>query len=207
MHVPRSSAVSGNEICGRAPAPRARLLHEHARGLRSARPRRAAWRHGVDHRQLATWNNLSNPDLIFVGQRIRLTPLPTASGSASARRSPASAPRPTPSARATAPEPPVLPPPQWQWPMRGPIVSAYGDNRAIASGIGIGGSVGQAVEAAAAGRVVYTGSGLIGYGQLVIVKHNDTYLSAYGHLSRVLVAQGQDVRGGEKIAETGTGPT
>ncbi|HEY5568863.1 MAG TPA: peptidoglycan DD-metalloendopeptidase family protein [Gammaproteobacteria bacterium] len=165
-----------------------------------------AWRHGVDHRQLATWNNLSNPDLIFVGQRIRLTPLPTASGSASARRSPASAPRPTPSARATAPEPPVLPPPQWQWPMRGPIVSAYGDNRAIASGIGIGGSVGQAVEAAAAGRVVYTGSGLIGYGQLVIVKHNDTYLSAYGHLSRVLVAQGQDVRRGEKIAEMGTGP-
>jgi lipoprotein NlpD len=165
-----------------------------------------AWRHGVDHRLLATWNNLRNPDLIFVGQSIRLTAPPTAASTATARRSSASPPRPTARARALAPAPPVLPPPLWQWPTRGPIVSAYGDGRAIASGIGIGGSVGQPIEAAAAGRIVYTGSGLIGYGQLVIIKHNDTYLSAYGHLSGVLVVQGQDVRRGEKIAEMGVGP-
>jgi lipoprotein NlpD len=165
-----------------------------------------AWRHGVDHRLLAGWNNLSNPDLIFVGQRIRLMPPASASSASAVRRPPASAPRPTAPARAPEPEAPVLPPPQWQWPMRGPIVSAYGDRRGIASGIGIGGSVGQPIEAAAAGRVVYTGSGLIGYGELVILKHNDTYLSAYGHLSRVLVVQGQDVRRGEKIAEMGVGP-
>jgi lipoprotein NlpD len=62
------------------------------------------------------------------------------------------------------------------------------------------------VRAAAAGHVVYAGSGLIGYGQLVIVKHNDTYLSAYGHNSRLLVSQGQDVAAGSTIALMGVGP-
>jgi lipoprotein NlpD len=99
-----------------------------------------------------------------------------------------------------------LPPPQWQWPTRGPIVATYGDRGAIASGIGIGGTLGQPIQAAASGRVVYTGSGLIGYGQLVIIKHNDTYLSAYGHNGRVLVVQGQEVRRGDQIAEMGIGP-
>jgi lipoprotein NlpD len=166
-----------------------------------------AWRHGLDYRVLAGWNNLRNPDLIFTGQRIRLTP-PTAGSTARRPRATASAPQPSPPPRTRAPEspPPALPPPQWQWPTRGPIVSAYGDRRAVASGIGIGGSAGQPIQAAAAGRVVYTGSGLIGYGQLVIIKHNDTYLSAYGHLSRVLVVQGQEVRRGEEIAAMGLGP-
>jgi lipoprotein NlpD len=74
------------------------------------------------------------------------------------------------------------------------------------TGIGIGGQAGQPVRAAAGGRVVYAGSGLIGYGQLVIIKHNETYLSAYGHNSRLLVAQGQEVRRGEPIAAMGLGP-
>jgi lipoprotein NlpD len=86
------------------------------------------------------------------------------------------------------------------------VVSRFGEQSGIPSGIGIGGRLGQPIEAAAAGRVVYAGSGLIGYGQLVIIRHNDTYLTAYGHNRRLLVAQGQAVARGQKIAEMGYGP-
>jgi lipoprotein NlpD len=161
-----------------------------------------AWRYGVDYRSLAAWNNLRNPDLIFVGQRLALS---SAARSASSQSRPRAS-TPTPSSRASLPESPILPAPQWQWPTRGSVVTAYGSNAGIASGIGIGGRAGQDVGAAAAGRVVYAGSGLIGYGLLVIVKHNDTYLTAYGYNGRLLVTQGQEVRRGQKIAEMGLGP-
>jgi lipoprotein NlpD len=111
--------------------------------------------------------------------------------------------RSAPSTRAAPPGDPI---PAWQWPTRGPIVSPYGSEQALASGVGIGGQPGQTINAAAAGRVVYAGSGLIGYGQLVIIKHNETYLTAYGHNSRLLVTQGQEVERGQKIAEMGLGP-
>jgi len=159
-----------------------------------------AWRHGVDHRVLARWNGLSNPDLIYVGQRLRLS----ASGQGEAVAAPPSAPptvRPRP-----LPPPPALPAPSWQWPVRGPLVGAFGASGGIGNGIGIAGELGQDVRAAAAGRVVYAGSGLIGYGQLVIIKHNETYLSAYGHNSRLVVAQGDDVALGQVIGEMGMGP-
>ena len=168
-----------------------------------------AWRHGLDHRTLATWNGLRNPDLIYVGQRIRLEPPAGAQRTAAAQPTRSAPPGRAPPARSEPrpiPPPPVLPPPRWQRPTNGPIVSRYGDSAAIPSGVGIGGRAGQPVSAAAAGRVVYVGSGLIGYGQLVIIKHNDTYLSAYGHLGAVAVVQGQDVRRGEEIAEMGLGP-
>ena len=181
-----------------------------------------AWEHGVDQRDLARWNGLRNPDLIQVGQRLRLTALPGAAAAAPAvSRAPAGssaappaataarprqpAPQTTPPARPPVP-PPAEPPPAWVWPTDGQVVSRFGSSQGIASGVAIGGRVGQAVSAAAAGRVVYAGSGLIGYGQLVIIKHNDTYLSAYGHLNRVLVAQGQDVGRGQQIAAMGVGP-
>ncbi|MBN1239132.1 MAG: peptidoglycan DD-metalloendopeptidase family protein [Gammaproteobacteria bacterium] len=178
-----------------------------------------AWRYRLDHRQLARWNFIPDPDLIFVGQRIRLYPPPGAvSGSArtaSAARSPSSAGSGSSAAgsrgnaRAAPPRPPpapVLPAPAWRWPTSGPVVSTFGSNAGIPTGIGIGGREGQAVEAAAAGRVVYAGSGLIGYGQLVIIQHNDTYLTAYGHNRRLLVDQGQTVASGQRIAEMGLGP-
>jgi lipoprotein NlpD len=100
----------------------------------------------------------------------------------------------------------VLPPPAWAWPADGAVETRFGAANGIATGIGIGGRVGQPVRAAAAGRIVYAGSGLIGYGQLVIIKHNDTYLTAYGYNSDVLVAQGQDVTRGQTIASMGLGP-
>jgi lipoprotein NlpD len=85
-------------------------------------------------------------------------------------------------------------------------VARFGANDAIASGIGIGGRAGQPVRAAAAGRVVYAGGGLIGYGQLVILKHDETFLSAYGYNSELLVTQGQEVPRGATIALMGQGP-
>ena len=161
-----------------------------------------AFRYGVDHRSLAAWNNLRNPDLIYAGQRIRLQSQSAArrSSGAGASSAQAASGRTRPSTSRDEPAP------AWQWPTRGPIVSSYGDARSLPTGVGIGGRSGQSISAAAAGRVMYAGSGLIGYGQLIIIKHNETYLSAYGHNSRLVVTQGQSVQRGQKIAEMGLGP-
>jgi len=80
------------------------------------------------------------------------------------------------------------------------------DRPGAGTGVLIGGDAGQPVRAAADGRVVYAGGGLIGYGQLIIVKHNDTYLSAYGHNASLLVREGQSIRQGQRIATMGEGP-
>ena len=156
-----------------------------------------AWRYGLDYQQLARVNRLDNPDLIYVGQRLSLR-----AGDASRQTQASSAaqqPRPLPPA-------PTLPPPAWQWPAEGMLVRSFGASTGLGNGIGIGGSLGQAIRAAAPGRVVYAGNGLIGYGQLLIIKHNDTYLSAYGHNNRLIVAQGDSVDRGQAIAEMGLGP-
>ncbi len=163
-----------------------------------------AWRHGLNHRELARWNGLADADLIFAGQRLRLTPPP---GSAASRPRPSTG---SPSAARTTPNP--LPParqapqPGWVWPTDGQLVRRYGDAGGLSEGIGLGGRRGQDVRAAAGGQVVYTGSGLMGYGQLVIIKHNETYLSAYGHNDSLLVAEGDAVKSGQAIARMGLGP-
>ncbi len=159
-----------------------------------------AWQHGLDQRDLARWNGIRNPDVLRVGQRLVLAPpravakLERSTGATPSRSSPA--PR----------APPPQPMPSWLWPTDGAVVMGFGSSTGIATGIAIGGREGQPVRAAAAGHVVYAGSGLIGYGQLLILKHNDTYLSAYGHNSRLLVSQGQDVVAGATIALMGVGP-
>ena len=181
-----------------------------------------AWQHGIDQRELARWNGIGNPDVLRVGQRLRLMP-PSATAAAGAKPA---ATAPTPAARAGAqaggaahggasasksrtaapPALPNLPPPQWIWPVDGAVVTRFGSHDGIGTGIGIGGRAGEPVHAAAAGRVVYAGSGLVGYGQLVIIKHNETYLTAYGYNSELLVKQGQDVARGQTIAAMGLGP-
>jgi lipoprotein NlpD len=99
---------------------------------------------------------------------------------------------------------PALPPPgKWIWPTRGRVIQTFQGPQSIAQGIDIAGSAGQDVQASADGRVVYSGSGLAGFGQLIIIKHNDTYISAYGHNSRLLVKEGDEVKAGQKIAEMG----
>jgi lipoprotein NlpD len=122
---------------------------------------------------------------------------------------PAARPPATQPPRSSAPRtssPAATAPPRWSWPTEGRIVAGYGSTSGIASGIGIGGREGQPVRAAAAGRVVYAGGGLMGYGQLVIIKHDDAFLSAYGYNSELLVAQGQEVPSGATIALMGQGP-
>lgn len=109
---------------------------------------------------------------------------------------------PAPS-QSPAKAPPLSDPDRWLWPAEGRLLSRFQANDPARNGIDIGGEEGQAVRAAAAGEVVYSGSGLIGYGELIIVKHSDRMLSAYAHNRRRLVAEGQRVAAGEQLAEMG----
>jgi lipoprotein NlpD len=158
-----------------------------------------AWRYGKDHRDLARWNALGDGSLIYPGQVIRLTgPSPEAPPR---QTRPASKPasRPLPSIAAQ-------PPPAWAWPTSGRVLSEFDRSPGSGTGLVIGGKAGQAVRAAASGRVVYAGGGLIGYGQLIILKHNDTYLSAYGYNASLLVKEGDKIKKGQRIASMGEGP-
>ena len=94
---------------------------------------------------------------------------------------------------------------QWQWPVNGGTATLTSRPNG-GQGLTLSGQLGEEVHAAAAGRVVYTGSGLLGYGQLVILKHNETYLSAYGHTQSVAVHEGDAVAAGQRIATMGAGP-
>jgi len=157
-----------------------------------------AWRYGKDPADVARWNRLGDGSLIRPGQVIYLEPrLGTA-----ARSSP-TAPTPVPK---TVPPVPTQPPPPWTWPTRGKIDVEFGGKPGTGTGVLINGNAGQAINAAASGRVVYAGSGLIGYGQLIILKHNDTYLSAYGYNASLLVKEGQTINKGQRIATMGEGP-
>ena len=92
---------------------------------------------------------------------------------------------------------------EWIWPAKGKLVTGFSDTANL-KGIDIAGTAGQPVVATAPGRVVYAGSGLRGYGKLVIIKHNNTFLSAYAHNRDIVVKEGQQVKRGEKIAEMGS---
>jgi len=264
-----------------------------------------ALEHGLDYRDLVSWNAIENPNLIRVGQVLRLTapgseppatagaagtttaplraappvvagtpgtaapgaaaPATTAAIATPARpgdgalrtspraikepyseqalrdvarsgaqepvvvaRAPETAPRvsPTPTPPAAVPAPVVPAPPaasapapapvpapgpspgddeglDWVWPAKGKLVAQFSESANL-KGIDIAGSAGDPVLASAPGRVVYAGTGLRGYGKLVIVKHNNTYLTAYAHNREILVKEGQNVTRGQKIAEMGS---
>jgi lipoprotein NlpD len=250
---------------------------------------------GLDYRELAAWNNVENPNVIRVGQVLRLTapgdtaaeasgvvvtplkvappvaadrdgktPPPFAAAGASAasghpntaayksepkavklpysdqvfaqlQRAPSSAlppaaPPPTMERPALAPSVAAGPPPGtaaasaapaassraedgrvpeidddklgWSWPATGRVIGGFSENANL-KGIDIAGKAGQPVLASAAGKVVYAGSGLRGYGKLIIIKHNKTYLSAYAHNREILVKEGQQVAKGQQVAEMG----
>jgi len=161
---------------------------------------RIAFDHGLDYRRLAGWNGIDDPGRIRAGDILRLKP-------------PASAPvaRAVPAVSAPVATGPAQPDPEelapdipvdWVWPAKGEVVTRFGGN-AGAQGLDIAGPRGSAIQAAAAGRVLYVGAGLRGYGKLIIIKHNAALLSAYGHNDKVFVAEGQMVKQGQAIAEMG----
>lgn len=209
--------------------------------------------YGQDYRELAAWNNLEDPALIRLDQRLRLfppdsvrelaqpqavplpveiPPVPVAvpvKTEPKARKLPYSeqalaqlkvaTPKPaSPPAAAPSPGQPAKPAARalaapvpkeagdvrlvWEWPTQGKLIYAFGEGT-NQKGVGIEGRSGQAVLAGAPGKVVYSGSGLRGYGRLIIIKHNKSYLSVYAHNSQILVREGQSVAKGQKIAEMG----
>ena len=162
---------------------------------------------GQAWRDLARWNGLSNPDVIEVGQVLRVAP-PGAvveSNGVVVRPVTSSAAAPAPTASATKPaaaSPAVAEDIGFAWPANGQVVQGFDD--AKNKGIDIAGKAGDPVLAAADGQVVYAGAGLRGYGNLIIVKHNNTYLTAYAHNQKLLVKEDQKVQRGDKIAEMGS---
>lgn len=190
---------------------------------------RIALETGQNWRDVARWNNLDNPNVIEVGQVLRVAPpvvpgvAPAASAAAStpAASAPAVAQAPaapassTASAAAAARAPAPQPPPvltadddiPWGWPTSGAAAVLAGFDEQKNKGIDLAGRAGDPVVAAADGRVVYAGAGLRGYGNLIILKHNNTFLTAYAHNQSLLVKEDQMVRKGQKIAEMGSTDT
>ena len=216
-----------------------------------------AFNYGLDYREIATINNIQNPDVIQVGQEIRLfsggqmaaksktaesktaetktaetkvsgipvtdqprvaklpyseqavaeiqkmqeaqhKPAPPAVAKAEPQAQPEAKPEPEVAAGIAASDDAL----EWGMPANGKVITEFSES-ANRKGIDIAGKLGQPVLASAAGKVVYSGSGLRGYGKLVIIKHNNTYLSAYAHNDQVLVKEGQAVTKGQQIAEMG----
>lgn len=182
-----------------------------------------AWRYDRNYNDLALWNGLDAAFRIYPGQRLRLT-APSESRPIAAAPKPAlpsvTVPPPSPIPPATVSVKPVAPPKPslpvkpptrnesqeivWHWPHPGPIARRFSPADMGSRGLDIIGKKGESVHAAADGVVVYAGTGLVGYGRLVIIKHNDVFLSAYAHNYRLLVVEGQAVKGGQKIAELGS---
>jgi lipoprotein NlpD len=151
-----------------------------------------AFRNGIDWRELARWNGIEGPRyLIRVGDELRLTP-PRDDVPQVAETRPSPAP---PAVRRPAPPVAAIEDVRFIWPADGELVARFDDPHASGKGIAIAGRDGQPVRAAAPGRVVYAGSGLIGYGRLIIVKHSNQVLSAYAHNREILAREGVGLRG------------
>ena len=186
---------------------------------------------GQSWRDIARWNNIENPNLIETGQILRVTP-PEETGvvvrpvtstnvvTSPAPANTASAPAPASNTASVRPPASAANPPNastpannlantdsaeetvsFQWPTRGNVLAGFDEVKN--KGIDIAGKAGDPVLAAADGKVVYAGSGLRGYGNLVILKHNNTYLTAYAHNQSLLVKEDQAIKRGQKIAEMG----
>ena len=166
-----------------------------------------AFAHGRDFRKLARTNRIRSPYIIYPGQRIQIYKgkKKTVSSQKKTRKTTNTG----KSAKSTTnkrsgrsvskPASKVV----WKWPAKGKVIRKYTASAPRKKGIGIGGNRGQNIRSAATGKVVYSGDGLIGYGRLIIIKHNENYLSAYAHNQRVYVKEGQSVKRGEKIATMG----
>jgi len=167
-----------------------------------------AWRYGLDYHQLARWNQIAQDFIIHPGQRLILVEPKNAALLAGNTK--ASKPvKTTGSSKLKKTVDPVKienTPVKWRWPSSGKITNTFAANKLDRKGIDIAGKLGQAVHAVANGKVVYSGNGLSGYGNLIIIKHNDTYLSAYAHNQQRLVKEGMTVKAGMVISKMGRHP-
>jgi len=162
---------------------------------------------GITALDLALWNGIPPPYTIYPGQRLRLYPGAASTAATTSPSRSTTVPNTTRSPPTPTPPPVVATPANapfaWRWPTDGSLVNTYASGDPTRQGVDIAGNAGQPVRAAADGVVVYSGSGLVGYGELIIVKHNDQWLSAYGHNRARLVNEGQLVKAGQQIAEMG----
>ncbi len=170
--------------------------------------------HGQNWRDIIRWNNIENPNVIEVGQVLKISPptndvsqeiattkpvqLGNVTNSSEEKKIPPSTESPTVAAVRNEGTEETF---QLIWPAQGQISSSFDDSKN--KGIDISGKAGDPVLAAADGKVVYSGAGLRGYGNLIIVKHNNTFLTAYAHNQTLLVREEQSVKKGQKIAEMG----
>jgi lipoprotein NlpD len=177
-----------------------------------------ALEHGHDYREVAQWNSLDDPTRLRVGQVLRVKPpaqpaVVVGAGRPGSRieSRPLETPKPVAAAPAAPPEQkpavareqPLLEaaPLTFAWPVKGKVVAGFAEPRQ--KGIDIEGRSGDAVIAAAAGRVTYVGSGIPGLGKLIVIKHDQGYITVYAHNKDILVKEQQSVTRGQKIAELG----
>lgn len=170
-----------------------------------------AWQHGVDVRTLAQWNHIKAPYTIYPDQRLRTVAPPqkvtkvtrkAPRARAGRKHSTKTRSRPIKLSQVVKDHKNVQKI-GWQWPTNGKIISGYSASDTGKKGLDIAGKVGQPIYAAATGRVVYSGNGLRGYGNLIIIKHNESYFSAYAHNRRLHVKEKQEVMRGQHIADMG----
>ncbi|MFC3094272.1 peptidoglycan DD-metalloendopeptidase family protein [Alteromonas sediminis] len=192
-----------------------------------------AWYSGNDYRDLAKWNNIYPPYTLSIGQKLQLRPpeAQTVAKNPSGRTSEKSHKTPVASSkkqayggnqevvnkRTSVPNDAATTTPKigefparvakWTWPAQGKVIERFKAKGDVNKGIDIQASKGSPIVAAAAGRVVYTGSALRGYGNLIIIKHTDTFLSAYAHNDRILVNEREWVAAGQQIATMGNSGT
>lgn len=175
-----------------------------------------AWLYDADYHDIASWNGISAPYIIYPGQKMKLQAPPERKSA-----KPSSAAKKEKTITKDKPKQPAnikqqitkkttnqnKKPPlssgdiDWSWPTQGELVKS--DSPISKKGINISGKLGQKINAAAVGDVVYSGSGLLGYGKLIIIKHNDIFLSAYAHNNKLMVKEGDRVSAGQQIAQMG----
>lgn len=210
--------MAGMAACGSFPlspvSEQGRSVRQPAAAYRVVQPGDTlysiAWESGRDHQDVARWNQIPPPYVIKPGQRLQLFPPSGAEPAPPPPPHPEIQKKPLPAkpAPSSAPRVPAVAARRlsWMWPAQGELLerfSANGPNK----GIDIAGKIGQPILAAEAGQVVYQGGGLRGYGQLIIIKHDDDFLSAYAHCDKIYVREGNVIKRGQKIADMGSSGT
>jgi len=185
------------------------------------------WRYGVDYRKLARWNGISAPYTIYVGQKLRLrapansknagkrtlSPSKKVSDGKVKNRSSANLAKLAPSVEAKSDRPSTIPHSseksaagvQWHWPTEGEVIQTFSSSDPNRKGVDIAGEVGQSVVAAADGKVIYSGKGPPRYSKLLIIKHENDFLSTYAYNRVLMSKEGDWVQRGQKIAKMGRG--